>query len=64
MSHVDDDPTRALDDDQRLDARRMIDQGWSLRDIADRCGLTLPGLQRKLGLPQWRDESQADESME
>lgn len=56
MSNNDDGIRRCLDDEQKFNAKQLIDSGWAIDDVARHCGLTEPELLREISLPQGQTE--------
>jgi hypothetical protein len=58
MIHANDDDnqTRRLDDEQKIDARQLIGCGRAIPDVARHCGLSETELRREIDLPQWQSE--------
>lgn len=58
MIHANDDDnqTRRLDDEQKINAKHLIGRGWAILDVARHYGLSETELRREIGLPQWQSE--------
>jgi len=55
-----DEQERALDDEQRIDAKQALGCGLTVRQVAKAFGLTEERLRVELGMPVWKSETPSE----